>query len=305
MSGGNFMEKIIDNVLALKRRKNFYITANMEIEENKRYIEKLQDWASKKHNVNMYVAKAIQDKFDNYIYENPNDLDIDYIISLGGDGTVLQAAQNSINLNAPIVAFNTGTLGFLAEYDINKFEDVLNDVLIEDFDIDKRTMLEVYKDGELLDICLNDIVIAREGFSRVVTLIASCGEPTLCEYINKYRGDGIVISTATGSTGYNLSLGGPIIYPTSDNIIITPIACHSLLARPIILDGNQTINLSIIPSRKTQDKEAILTNDGRRSIDLQAGDSLAIKKSLFKTSFVKLHNGSTFFHICNSKLKEI
>ena len=122
------------------------------------------------------------------------------------------------------------------------------------------------------------------------------------QIINKYRGDGIVISTATGSTAYNLSLGGPILSPTCNNIIVTPIACHSLISRSIILNNDENIIINILKSRKTQEKEAILTVDGRRNIDLHNNDSIFVKQSIKKVKFIKLN--SNFFDLCNKKLKD-
>ena len=260
----------------------FTIIANQEITKNK--------------NQECEVAQVYQDVFSNYLYKIPNNTNI--IISLGGDGTVLQSAQNALEFDIPIISFNTGTLGFLAEYKMKEMENVLLKIINNDFIIEERHILEVYKDNKLLDKSLNDVVISREGFSRIVSIEAIVNN----QIINKYRGDGIVISTATGSTAYNLSLGGPILSPTCNNIIVTPIACHSLISRSIILNNDENIIINILKSRKTQEKEAILTVDGRRNIDLHNNDSIFVKQSIKKVKFIKLN--SNFFDLCNKKLKD-
>lgn len=275
----------------------FCILANMEIKENLNYINMIKNYLES-INQNCEIANSKQDMFGNYVYDNIP-LDTNYLIVLGGDGTILQSVQNSIKINAPIIGFHTGTLGFLCEYQINSFKEIIDKVIKNEFIIEERMLIEVFKDELLLDTCLNDIVISREGFSRIVSMEVSTNN----EIVNKFRGDGIVVSTPTGSTGYNLSLGGPIVSPKSNNIIVTPIACHSLISRPIILSDNEIVNIEILKSRKTQEKEAILTCDGRKNIDLHSGDILTIKSSLNRVNFVKLEENK-FFTICNQKLKE-
>lgn len=269
------------------------IIANMEIEINKNYIEKIRCFFNKK-GIECIVADVVQDKFENYIYLLKP---VDKIIVLGGDGTVLQAVQNAISIGAPIIAFNTGTLGFLAEYDIESFEEIFDRVIRGKYILEKRSLVEVYKNNEVLDICLNDAVIAREGFSRIVSIEAIANDMT----ISNYHGDGVIISTATGSTGYNLSLNGPILSPNCKNIILTPIANHSLFSRTVILSENDILKIKILHSRKTQAKEAILTCDGRKNIDLHSGDELMIKASELYVEFIKVDK-KNFFKICKEKL---
>ena len=271
----------------------FGIIANQEIRENLKYVEQIIEFLNRKK-INYKIAKVHQDDFNNYIYELEK---VNFIIALGGDGTILQAVQNAIELNAPIIAFNTGTLGFLAEYNIEDFENIIEKIINKNFQLEKRTLIEVYKNNQLLDISLNDIVISREGFSRIVSTKASVNN----NFINNYNGDGIVICTATGSTGYNLSLNGPILAPNCNNIVLTPIANHSLFSRSIILSNEDIVEIEILHSRKTQEKEAILTCDGRRNIDLHSGDKLTIKSSKSYVEFIKM-DSKNFFDICKEKL---
>lgn len=273
----------------------FGIITNLEIEENEKYVELIISYLTSK-NISYYIAKVHQDKFKNYIYELPEN--IDYIIVLGGDGTILQAAQNSIELNAPIIGFNTGTLGFLAEYNIENYKEIIDKVINKEYTIDERSMLNVFSNNKLIDKCLNDAIISRDGFSRIVSIEVVVDNKT----INKYNGDGIVICTPTGSTGYNLSLNGPIVSSKSKTITVTPIAAHSLLSRSIVLDTSEEIEIKILESRKTQEKEAILTCDGRRNIDLHSNDTITIKAAKETVKLLKMKN-SNIFTICSEKLK--
>lgn len=271
----------------------FGIIANLSNKENIEYIKNIEE-VLKNLGKSCITANVYKDKFDNFAYSLPK---ADYIIVLGGDGTVLQAVQNSLVLDAPIIPINTGSLGFLAENNIEDISHILKSIVNKKYSLSSRSLIEVYKDNNLLETCLNDVIIAREGFSRIVSLEVY-SDDTL---INTYRGDGVIFSTATGSTGYNLSVNGPILSPKCDNYIITPIANHSLFSRSIILSKDDTINVKILESRKSQDIEAILTCDGRRNKSLRTKDELLIKMSDKKVNFIKVSN-KNFFEICKEKL---
>lgn len=272
------------------------ILANNEISKNVKYVKQIHQFLNDKH-LSCCVADTTQDDFGNYVFTNiPNKTKL--LIALGGDGTMLSAARNAMLLNIPFFGFNTGTLGFLSENKASNINNVLSDLINEKCHIEERMMVKAYKDSTFLDVALNDIIVAREGFSRIVSMETSIDGSIL----NRYKGDGLIVSTPTGSTGYNLSLGGPIVSPKASNLILTPIACHSLLARSIILSSDEEIDIHIMKSRKTQEKEAILTIDGRRNIDLHSGDKIHIKSSELKAKFLKFE-GDDFFTICNKKLK--
>lgn len=272
------------------------ILANGEIKKNKKYMKRISDFFTDQ-NIMCYVANTEQDNFGNYIFTGILP-ETKLLIALGGDGTMLQASSNASKMNIPLLGFNTGTLGFLSENKVSKLEETLTKLCNKECFIEERMMIKAFKETKYIESALNDIVITREGFSRIVSMKTIVGNTTL----NEYRGDGLVISTPTGSTGYNLSLGGPLVSPKASNIILTPIACHTLLSRPIILDANEEIDICILKSRKTQEKEAILTVDGRRNIDLHAGDTIRIKASNNKVKLLKMERNN-FFEICNKKLK--
>lgn len=148
-------------------------------------------------------------------------------------------------------------------------------------------------------LALNDIVITRSGFSRIITVEVYVNG----EFVTSYRGDGVIIATPTGSTGYNLSAGGPVIKPDTQAIIITPICPHSLTARSIIVSTNDELQIRIGKSKKTQLEEAIATFDGRKAIQLKTEDVVMIHKAAEDTRLIKVSKTS-FFDILRTKLRE-
>ena len=230
----------------------------------------------------------------------------DCAIVLGGDGTLIQAANDLMACNTPILGVNLGTLGFLAEIEPTNVEEALDRLFCDDYRIEKRIMMEgtVQTDsehGEALPagrgFALNDVVIARKGFSRIISLGIYVNE----ELVDNFLGDGVIISTPTGSTAYNLSAGGPIIFPQADVMVITPICPHSLTPRSVVVSAQDTIKIVVGRSKKSQEAEAIGTFDGNMVIDLGTDDAVEIRKAKYDTQLIKL-NRTSIYEILRSKL---
>lgn len=228
-------------------------------------------------------------------------VDTECAIVLGGDGTIIQAAFDLLGKNIPILGVNLGTLGFLAETEKNEIFIALEKLFHNKYKLESRIMLQgnIYSSNEEIysGVALNDIVISRSGFSRIISV---------CIYVNgdlvdRYRGDGVIISTPTGSTGYSLSCGGPVVKPDSQTMIITPISPHSLQARTIVVSSEDKIKVKIEKSKKTQEEEAIATFDGRQAILLHTEDEIDISKSKEVTQLIKINNTS-FFEILRTKI---
>ncbi len=226
----------------------------------------------------------------------------DCALALGGDGTILQVSRDLRNTDIPIVGVNLGTIGFLTEIEPNQIEDVLDRLIKDDYLVEERMNIEgsLVKDGQALnwDIALNDIVITRAGFSRVIGLKI---------YVNGkvmeiYEADGVIVSTPTGSTGYNLSAGGPIVSPKTDIIILTPISSHSLTSKSIVLSSSDEIEIEVLKMRKAQKEEAILSFDGQPGIQLSPGDKVKIVRSDMTTKMIKLFDVS-FYKVLRDKLR--
>lgn len=227
--------------------------------------------------------------------------DTECAIVLGGDGTILQAAHDLRMKQIPILGINLGTLGFLAETEIHNLKQAFDYLFQDQYDIESRMMLSVTVNKTDTEIekqidSLNDVVITRSGFSRLI----SVGIYVNGKFVNEYRGDGVIISTPTGSTGYSLSAGGPIITPEAELMVITPICPHSLSARSIIVSSDDIIRVKICQSKKTQEEEAIATVDGNALVRLRAEDEIMIKKARHKTRLIRLE-GRNFYDILRTK----
>ncbi|MDF2608612.1 MAG: kinase [Lachnospiraceae bacterium] len=229
----------------------------------------------------------------------PNDTEC--AIVLGGDGTIIQAAFDLSGKEIPILGVNLGTLGFLAEIEKNNIYTALDNLFLDEYKLESRMMIHgnIQCNGQSIysGVALNDIVISRSGFSRIISVCIYVNN----ELVDRYRGDGVIISTPTGSTGYSLSCGGPVVKPDSHVMIITPISPHSLHARTIVVSSRDKIVIKIEKSKKTQEEEAIATFDGRQAILLHTEDVIKIKRSKEETKLVKISDTS-FFEILRTKI---
>jgi NAD+ kinase len=198
--------------------------------------------------------------------------EVDFLVSLGGDGTLLSLVRRSYIYRKPVVGINAGNLGFLADITINDVDSFLEQLLSGEYRIDDRMMIEGYLkkvSGEKKEFfALNDVVITSPQPSKMVKVNASIDG----ERFNSYRGDGLIISTPTGSTAYNLAAGGPVVYPLTKAFIMTPISAHSLTnQRPLVVPTDFDIELD------TEQYEAIAMVDGQERYDIAEGDVLYIR----------------------------
>lgn len=224
------------------------------------------------------------------------------MLVLGGDGTILQAARDNKTNNLPIIGVDMGTLGYLTEIDPASLEDALDKLIANEFTVESRMMLKgkVYREGESIyeDRALNDIVISRSGSLKIVKLKVYVNGQFLCEY----SADGVIVTTPTGSTGYSLSAGGPIVEPNAQLLMMTPICSHTLGARSIILSAEDVIEIEI-PERKDGRRQEVEANfDGASKVTIQAGDRIRIEKSEKSTKFIQI-NKVSFLDVLHRKLK--
>jgi NAD+ kinase len=201
--------------------------------------------------------------------------DVEMIIVLGGDGTLLSVARQVWNKNIPILGVNLGGLGFLTEITLDELYPVLERVVQDDFTTNEREVLNagVIRRGKRIAefIVLNDAVINKGALARIIDLETTING----EYLSTFRSDGLIISTPTGSTAYNLSAGGPIVYPSLHTIIITPICPHTLTIRPIIIPDDVKIRALL----KSRDEEVTLTLDGQQGFTLEFEDVVEVGKA--------------------------
>ena len=223
------------------------------------------------------------------------------VLVLGGDGTLIRAAAALVKSRLPLIGVNLGTLGYLCELEEKDVFAAVDKLMKDDYMVEERMMLGGYgiKGGEILpaDIALNDVVIHRTGALSVVNLIVYVNG----EYLNTFRADGIIISTPTGSTGYNMSAGGPIVDPKGDMILLTPNNAHNLTSKSIVLSGDDEIEIEILSRREQNDEMACVSYDGDTTAELAVGDRFVISKAANHTKICKLHQRS-FLEILRKKM---
>ena len=222
---------------------------------------------------------------------------VDLIIVLGGDGTLLSMARAVGDLGVPILGVNFGGLGFLTATTLDEMFPALEAALAGRMAVDERMMLtaRVVRQGQSLGQydALNDVVIMKSAMSRIINLAVSVEN----QYATAYRADGLIISTPTGSTAYCLSAGGPILFPTMDAIVLTPIASHTLTNRPIVLPGTRRLEVTL-----NTDQDAMLTLDGQVGLPLREGDTVAVGQGRARIRLLRFPQ-KDFFSVLRSKLK--
>ncbi|MBE5832699.1 MAG: NAD(+)/NADH kinase [Butyrivibrio sp.] len=223
--------------------------------------------------------------------------DAECVIVLGGDGTMLQAARSAAYHDIPLIGVNMGTMGYLAEVEKSGVDEALSRILSGDYDTQERMML-FGSVGEKSDYALNDIVITRNSSMQmnIVNFDIYVNDLFLCNY----HADGIIISTPTGSTGYNMSAGGPIVEPSANLILITPICPHTLNSRSMVLPENTKIRIVIKEGRDNRNQEVVAFFDGSGKIEMSTGDSICIEKSAKITKIIKL-NRVSFLEVLGKK----
>ena len=221
----------------------------------------------------------------------------DVLICFGGDGTILHSSKIATKNRVPILGVNVGTMGFMAELEAGELN-LLTKLPKGEFKIEKRMMLQVTveNDGKELynDIALNDAAITKGAIARVIQVTVECDGIEA----STFSGDGVIVSTPTGSTAYSMSAGGPIVEPSAKNIIITPICAHAVNTKGIVTSPYRTVSVRL---GKLGRRNAFLSVDGGRAFRLSVGDVVKVKKSDQETSLIRLKQTS-FYEILNNKL---
>ena len=218
------------------------------------------------------------------------------VICFGGDGNILHMAKAATRKGIPILGVNIGTMGFMAELESTEL-DKLARLAAGEFTLDSRMMLDVtvQRDRDIIfhDICLNDVVVTKGAVARIVHLQVKCDGIQAMES----GGDGVIISTPTGSTAYSFSAGGPIVEPEANNIIITPICAHDVGSRCIVASDKRVVTVEMVRNAR---RNAYLSVDGGRAVRLNMGDVATIKKSNLETKLVRLKDRS-FYDVVSAK----
>ena len=221
----------------------------------------------------------------------------DMMVCFGGDGTILHAAKDAERHRIPVLGVNLGSVGFMAELETDQLE-LLERLVKKDYIMEERMMLDVTvrRGGKTVcrDTALNDAVVSKGTVARIVELSVKADGAL----IGRFPGDGVIVATPTGSTAYSMSAGGPIVEPTADNIIVTPICPHLLHSRSFVLGGERTVSVIL---DENSGKTACLSVDGGRAFRLKPGDQVEIRRSRYRPRLIKL-TGRSFYTVMDQKL---
>ena len=269
--------------------QNFYIITNMKKDPDLEFTRELMEFLTMAgrncYLVNTETAVKMNRLKKILVPE------VDCLLVIGGDGTVLRAAHLILGSGVPILGINLGTLGYLAEVERSNWREMMSLLLAGNYEIEPRMMLEgrrlnrggKVEDEEVLH-ALNEVVIARSGAIRVLNLNVFVDG----QLLNNLNADGIIISTATGSTAYNMSAGGPIVEPKARLILLTPICAHTLNTRSVVLSKDDAVLIEMACSARNEGMAANAAFDGGSSLELIYGDCIEIRRSEKVTNLVKL-----------------
>ena len=223
---------------------------------------------------------------------------VDLMLVLGGDGTMIATSRMIGDAQVPVIGVNYGGLGYLAEFPLEELFPALESILAGQYQVQQRLMLtvELWRGEELVtrNRVLNDVVVNKSALARIIEIEAYLNE----QFVNLFRADGLIVATPTGSTAYNLSAGGPIIYPSMNAVVITPICPFTLSNRPIVVPEDSMIEVRLV----TEKEEVALTLDGQVGVPLKAGDRAVIRKSKTAFNLVQPPNRN-YFEVLRNKLK--
>nr|WP_317354950.1 NAD(+)/NADH kinase [uncultured Agathobacter sp.] len=279
--------------------KHFVLITNAYKDKDFKLSNKIIDYICKKGGTAKSLISNVEstDNRDFSIDEIPKDTEC--ILVLGGDGTLIRAATKVGTLQIPLMGVNLGTLGYLCEVEEATVYDAVDSLMNDKYMTENRIMLTGCKRGSSdPSVALNDIVIHRAGDLQILSLKVYVNG----EFLNNYHADGIIVATPTGSTGYNMSAGGPIVDPKGDMLLLTPINAHNLNSKSIVLSGDDVVEIEVCSRRIQKDEKACVSFDGDTNVELCVGDRFEIAKAANYTKVCKLHKRS-FLEILRKKME--
>ncbi len=279
--------------------KKFYLITNYDKDSQLSTTRQIVDYISNAGGTCKY-----QTVFSNECNKvNTDDIskDTECILVLGGDGTLIKVARDTVGFHVPLIGINFGNLGYLAEIEKNDIETTITRLMDDKYQIERRMMLhaDVHRNGEIIhkSVALNDVVVSKSGNLKVLEFNVYVNG----QFINKYSADGMIISTPTGSTAYNLSAGGPIVEPCADIIVLTPVSPHTLISRSVVLSADSTIEIEMCNDRTNANNQKYVYYDGDDICNLCSGDKITIRKSEQYTRIARLSEIS-FFETLQKKM---
>ena len=284
----------------METKKIGFVT-NIEKDPTLQETKKMVDFVLKK-GCEVYVSETFSDVHPDVIATSSSEMykSVDFVVVIGGDGTILRVARSAAIFDTPILGINFGTLGYLADVEKVNAIDAIEKVLNGDFTIENRMMLEPYVErgcvSHEINLALNEVCITNSVCSRMIKLSVEVNG----EYFDTFRADGIIVSTPTGSTAYNLSAGGPILSPHTELMTITHICPHTLYARPFVIDGNDVVRIRV----QSNYNNVQMSCDGQSTVQMTNDDVIVVKKSRYVTRIIKTTN-MNFYDILRRKMVEV
>jgi len=274
------------------------VLPNIDKDINLEYTKSIVLWLQEK-GYKPFVMKKFSNTLDGCEYfDTMHDLcrESDFIVVLGGDGTILDKASIAAKFDTPLLGINLGTLGYLTDVEKSEGKKALEKVFRNEYTIERRIMLELDLDNGTDNekhIALNDIYVIRGDMSKMITTNIKING----QYIDTYRADGVIVSSPSGSTAYNLSAGGPVVKPDLDIMLITPICPHKIYSRPSVVSGNDVVTIQL---DEMSSDDAVISVDGKNIGNLNKGDTINISKSKYCTSIMRTNNLG-FYDILRNK----
>ena len=284
----------------METKKIGFVT-NIEKDPTLQETKKMVDFVLKK-GCEVYVSENFSDVHPDVIATSSSEMykSVDFVVVIGGDGTILRVARSAAIFDTPILGINFGTLGYLADVEKINAIDAIEKVLNGDFTIENRMMLEPYVErgcvSHEINLALNEVCITNSVCSRMIKLSVEVNG----EYFDTFRADGIIVSTPTGSTAYNLSAGGPILSPHTELMTITHICPHTLYARPFVIDGNDVVRIRV----QSNYNNVQMSCDGQSTVQMKNDDVIIVKKSRYVTRIIKTTN-MHFYDILRRNMVEV
>ena len=277
--------------------KKFAVIVNALKDRNLEQTRRLCSYIETRGGSCQYIVSVDEQEGIQNVYARDIQEDTECIFVLGGDGTLIRAARDTVECRVPLIGVNMGTLGYLCELEPDTVYEAADAVMHGEYMVEQRMMLAGHKAGSEhapAIRALNDIVIHRMGSLSLVSLTVYVNG----QYLNTFQGDGVILSTPTGSTGYNLSAGGPIVDPKAELILLTPINSHTLTPRSIVIDAQDEIAVEVESRRVQRDEVVEVSFDGDHGCLLKAGEYMNIQKADVHARILKISRVSFLEILC-------
>jgi NAD+ kinase len=280
---------------------NFIVMTNSQKDEGLALSKKISDYITSHGRICTVIPDPTREEtIQSGIYENIGE-DVDCALVLGGDGTFIRAARILTERDIPLIGVNLGTLGYLCELEEETLFSAIDQLFEDVYTVEERMLLSgcEFEDGQQINVhaAFNDIVIYRAGSLSIIKLKLFVNGQELCTY----HADGLILSTPSGSTAYNMSAGGPIVDPKAELIVVTPISAQAMNAKSLVLCADDEIVIEVVPRDSKKKEEVEVAFDGDNALRLRVGDKIYVRKGQMKTKILHLGNAS-FLEILRKKM---